>query len=63
MGKKNRYTNIKVHKDLRKTILIDDGLHQRLKLLAVAEKTTIKSLIEESLQELLAIKSSEQKDK
>lgn len=59
MEMKKRYTNKQIYREARKSVLINEGLHQRLKLQAVAEKTSIKALIEESLEDLLAIRNNQ----
>lgn len=48
-------TSRKVDKNLRKQISIDAGLHRLLKLKAAKESTTIKTLVEGCLAELLAV--------
>ena len=47
--KRQSYTNV------TKQIRVDDGIHHLLKIMAVEQKTTIRSLVEDGLSELLAV--------
>lgn len=53
MGKKNKSKQI--NKNKTALVRIDAELHQELKIKAATEKTSIKTLVESSLAELLAI--------
>lgn len=52
MGKKNK--SKQVNKNKTALVRIDAGLHQELKIKAATEKSTIKTLVESALAELLA---------
>lgn len=45
-------------KKTTKQVRIDEGLHQLLKIKAATEKTTIRSLLEGYLAELLSVKGT-----
>lgn len=50
--------NRQVDKKLTKQVRIESGLHQLLKIKAGREKTTIKTLIEGCLADLLAVEGN-----
>lgn len=50
-------TNRQVDKKLTKQVRIDSGLHYILKIKAAKENTTIRTLIEGCLAELLGVKN------
>lgn len=54
---KNKTENRQIDKKTTKQVRIDSGLHQLLRIKAATENTSIKSLVEGALAELLAIRT------
>lgn len=56
---KKKIISKQINKNITALVRIDAGLHQELKIKAAIEKTSIKTLVESVLAELLSVSGSE----